>query len=283
MKRIRRSHSESDSGLDRSKIIDFRTSGQESSKPRHSMNEGRVGPRIIEVGKASGATPELRDGVAMRIRSRQLSNTDKGKRRQHVLTIPTSPLDENSELHEEESRHSSGPSTSDSNGSEVKRDSHSGQKRKTKDEGKQRKRHHSGAISQVDRLNNNSQVHAQGTTTEEQKQMLPVPTSERTLTLPLPGLVLDEDSSNTSGHSGSSNTLTPEHRLRSHSSSSEVSLASDDSAGISEHSAFLGSSATHSTRSTTSSTGLQWLFGHDGETSNRRPSDSTSPSTFRRK
>lgn len=60
----------------------------------------------------------------------------------------------------------------------------------------------------------------------------------------------------------SSHTLT--QKLDNHSPSSTSS--EDDSTLVSERSAFLGSNTALSSRSTSSSTGLQWLFGIDGET-----------------
>ncbi|XP_072032529.1 pecanex-like protein 1 isoform X2 [Amphiura filiformis] len=63
----------------------------------------------------------------------------------------------------------------------------------------------------------------------------------------------------------SSHTLTSTQKLHSDSSSSTSS--EDDSTLVSERSAFLGSDrALSSSRSTSSSTGLQWLFGIEGET-----------------
>ncbi len=62
----------------------------------------------------------------------------------------------------------------------------------------------------------------------------------------------------------SSHTLTSNQKLDSESSSS--SCSEDDSTLVSERSAFLGSDrALSSSRSTSSSTGLQWLFGIEGE------------------
>ena len=63
----------------------------------------------------------------------------------------------------------------------------------------------------------------------------------------------------------SSHTLTSNQKLDSESLSSTSS--EDDSTLVSERSAFLGSNtALSSSRSTSSSTGLQWLFGIEGET-----------------
>lgn len=272
-KRIRRSQSESDSGLDQSKIIDFRTSGG-FTNPRRSSNGTRVGPKIISVGPSPGSS-SAESAKAEAAKSKKHSNSDKSERKKHLSTVPISPLEENDAQSSRKSRHSSGPSSSAA-GSKSKRDSSKEQKRKTKEGGKQRIRH-TGSISTADRLNNNNEVHVKGSNTEEPKQPLSASLSEGGSCEPLPCFVVDD--CETSGQSGSSNTLTPEHRLRSHSSSSSVSSGSDDSTVISERSAFLGSSATPSTRSTSSSTGLQWLFGLEGET----PSSGSSPSSFRRK
>nr|XP_054759247.1 pecanex-like protein 1 [Lytechinus pictus] len=275
VKRIRRSQSESDSGLDQSKIIDFRTSGAGSVNPRRSSGGTRVGPRIISVGPPSGSSSvdsAKADEVACGSGAKPKKHGEKSERKRNLSTVPISPLEVKDERSSRKSRHASAPSSSAGN---FKRESSKEQKRKTKEKNKP----HEGYISTADRLNNNNEVHVKGMHTKEPKKPLSASFSEGSSCEPLACFGIDE--SEISGQSGSSNTLTPEHRLRSHSLSSSLSSGSDDSTVISERSAFLGSSATPSTRSTSSSTGLQWLFGLEGESPMQLSSQGSSPTSFR--
>ncbi|XP_071479063.1 pecanex-like protein 1 [Diadema antillarum] len=277
-KRIRRSHSESDSGKDVHRVIDFRTSGKGCTTCSEMQGVKDASHNAKEVSKSLKTSDEPRSSTRSSSKSKHSDKT--GKKDYPISTIPASPLEDTWGRSSRKTRHSSGPSTS--GGSGAKRESSKDGKRKSKESSKKRK-HHSGSISTADRLNNNTEVSTEGACAvddREKKASRHLPredSAER-----LESIALEDVSPDSRRHSGSSNTLTPEHRRRSHSSSSSASSGSDDSTVISERSAFLASSATPSTRSTSSSTGLQWLFGLEGETPIQHLSSGSSPSSFRR-
>nr|XP_054759246.1 pecanex-like protein 1 [Lytechinus pictus] len=261
---------------DLEKVVDVKkTKWSRSVNPRRSSGGTRVGPRIISVGPPSGSSSvdsAKADEVACGSGAKPKKHGEKSERKRNLSTVPISPLEVKDERSSRKSRHASAPSSSAGN---FKRESSKEQKRKTKEKNKP----HEGYISTADRLNNNNEVHVKGTHTKEPKKPLSASFSEGSSCEPLACFGIDD--SEISGQSGSSNTLTPEHRLRSHSLSSSLSSGSDDSTVISERSAFLGSSATPSTRSTSSSTGLQWLFGLEGESPMQLSSQGSSPTSFR--